>query len=128
MPVTIELREENRVIFMVFEAPLRLQEIFDIYPLDKSYRDHFSHKIHALVDIRKMGKIPAGVLSARHAPDFTHPNSGYVVVIGADRLARVMGSMMAQIQGKNFFKFFDTHEEAWTFLRKIIAEDKQAEV
>jgi hypothetical protein len=128
MPATIELIEDNRVVYMVYTAPLTLQEIRDLYPLDQEYRDNAQHKVHTLIDIRNMGDIPPGILSTRYAPSHVHPNSGFVVVLGADARARILGDMMAIMQGENHFRFFDTEDEAWGFLRKAIAEDKATEV
>jgi hypothetical protein len=127
MPLTIEMHESNRILCLKYLAPLLLQEIFDIYPKDKAYRDAVNHKVHTYIDVRQMGEIPSGILSTRFAPGHLHPNSGYIVVVGASNHAQVLGAMMAQLQGENYFRFFDSEVEAWDFLNETIAKDKLEE-
>jgi hypothetical protein len=129
MTVTMEICAEGRVLFFIYADPLTVSEIADFYEANRKHRDAVKHTVHCLIDVRGMSKVPFGALRTRNGPGFTHPRSGQIVFIGASHLARSLALVAATFTGNTSkLHFFDTEPEAWTFLDKIIDDDRQAEV
>jgi hypothetical protein len=126
MPITVELRENGHIIYAVFSHPYTLQEAVDNREKEKRLRDQGSGVIHLLLNLSKSGRPPNGVLKvARDGPSFVHPTRGKIAIVGASFFSRMIVEMASKLARRRFenIQFFDTEDQAWAFLRKLIAEE-----
>lgn len=124
MPITMELRERGRIFYLVFTDPWLVRDLISIAQQVKVYLDQADHKIHTYADMYSARQVPAGALRIWDIPNWRHPNSGAVAVVGATVVIKAVGQALIRITRYEHMKFMDTPEEAWTFLRQIItAED-----
>ncbi len=113
------------IIFAYTDAAT-LSEVMSFYEANRAHRDSRKHTVHCLLDVREMDKILEGVLRTRAGHGFTHPRSGQIVLVGATHLARSLVELSARFTGSNDkLKFFDNLEDAWSYLREIIATEQQ---
>lgn len=128
MSVTMEIREEGRVLLLIYSDPVTMQEIGDLLPANIAHRDSVQHTVHTVFDFTHFHRPPQGLLRARYAPVFTHPRSGKMIVFGAIPLARGIVLQAAQFTNNAHKVYFFEHEtDAWVYMRKTIADDIQAE-
>jgi hypothetical protein len=128
MPVTVEVCEDGYVLLQTYLAPLTLNEINDSFTMTLPHRNTVKHRVHALIDMRKMGQFPLGMLRLRVSPSLTHRRSGLVVFVGASYITRNLIILTAQFtRNVDKLRFFDTIDEAWLLLRKAIQEENQGE-
>ncbi|HLY28154.1 MAG TPA: hypothetical protein VKQ72_17545 [Aggregatilineales bacterium] len=129
MPITVELRENGRVIYAVFTYPYTLAEAVTGRDEEQRLRDHAtgSGVIHSLINLSGSIKAPSGVLRvARYGPSFTHPTRGKVTIVGASLFGQTISKMAAKLAQRPMeIYFFRTEDEAWAFLRKTIAQEAQ---
>ena len=127
MPITAETRENGRVRYYVITDPWKTNDLIAEYPGDQAYRDSVDFTVHMLMNISQMKHIPPGLLAARKdAPALKHRRSGYLVMIGAGTFPRVMAETIFKLAHYERAVFVDTEEEAWAFIRKVIAEERVA--
>jgi hypothetical protein len=120
MPVTLELRADGHVLVYTFRGRWNVSEVMALFPEEKHYRDKASHIVHALVDVQESRNIPAGLINLRHGPGPGHPRAGYVVFVGAPPMGRPLITAIYRVMRFERFRFFDTAEEAWAFLNRLI--------
>jgi hypothetical protein len=124
MPVTLELVENSHVMLFTFTDPWDVKELIAIYPTSQAYLDNATHKVHTLTDVRNARHVPSGILTARRGPDWSHPSSGHVVIVGAVLLISTFARTVLRLVHFERVHFFETMDEAWIFLRKAIAEEQ----
>jgi hypothetical protein len=123
MPVTLELVENGRVMFFTFTDPWDTQELMALYPRSAAYLDQAKHKLHTLTDVRNARRLPSRVLDLRRGPDWAHPNSGHVAIVGAITLVTVFAQTIFKLTRFERVQFFNTMDDAWAFLRKAMADE-----
>ena len=125
MPVTVENREDGHVRYYVVTDPWKTSDLTAHYPGDRAYRDSVDFTVHMVMNVSKMKQIPPGLLAARKdAPALRHHRSGYLIMIGAGGFARVMAETIFKLAHYDRAVFFDTEQEGWDYIRKVLAEQK----
>src|SRR5260221_6479999 len=127
MPITVENREDGRVRYFVITDPWVTNDLVSLYPADRAYRDNAHFTVHTMMNISKMKQIPPGLLAVRvDAPAFFHPHSGYLLMIGAGMFPRVMAETIFKLAHYDRARFFETEEEGWAFIQKVLANEPVA--
>ena len=125
MPITIDLRENGRVIYAVFVYPYDLADATTGSAKEKELRDKTGGIIHSLLNVAAAGRPPNQVLrAARQGPSLVHPTRGKIAVVGANLFSQTIVQLASKLarHGDTIY-FFKTEDEAWAFLRKVIAEE-----
>jgi len=125
MPVTLKLRDNGRVLYYTFADPWEIGDLTALYPQSLDYLRSANERIYTLADVRNARRIPSGLLNARYGPDWSHPNGGEIVVVGASALLRTFASIVFRLSNFEHIKFFDDEAEAWVYLRQVIADETQ---
>jgi len=123
MPVTTDLLENGRIIYLRTASPWSIEETFEAYKVAETYFDTALHKLHSLIDVRDLVSIPPGVLKVRNTPFISHKNSGNMAVVGAQKLARTLAETMLKLTSFKRAKFFETYEDAIDYLKQLIADE-----
>jgi hypothetical protein len=123
MPVKMELCENDRVMYWVFTDPWEVADLTAHYDQAKINLDSALHKLHSLANVERSRRMPTGILQARKGPDWNHPNSGQVVLVGASPIIKgLFETIMILVHFKRV-RMFDHEEEGWQYLRQLIAEE-----
>src|SRR5262245_3205018 len=125
MPVTLDLLENGRVMYFTFSDPWVVSQVTDLYPRSNAYLNSATRKLHTFADVRPARRIPSGLLNLRYGPDWTHPNSGQITILGASPLLRTFAKIVFRLSGFERIGFFDSEEEAWAYLRQLIADEAE---
>jgi hypothetical protein len=125
MPITIEQREDGRVLYYNFTDPWTVSDVVATSAQVQSYIEGAAHKVHTLADLRRSKNLPQGLLHARRALAilFNHQNAGETAIVGASRLAQSMGEIIAQLIHLDRMTFFGHEGEALTHIRHAIANE-----
>lgn len=84
MPVNMNIIENGRIIHYEYIDPWTFDDLLPLYAQVEKHLDRVAYKVHLLVDVRQMKNAPSNILKARREDAWlTHPNGGYVAVIGA---------------------------------------------
>jgi hypothetical protein len=127
MTATINLVEDGRVLQYYFEEPWSMDELESVSQTAQKYFDQATHTVHVLANAENIRSAPRGILRARTAPTITHPRSGYIAIVGTSLVVRTFSEMIFRLMNFQRARFFNTEDEAWVFLRDVIANesDKQ---
>ncbi len=129
MPANLELLENGHVISAVIAVPWQLQDVLDAYATETTWRDQAAWKLHTILDLRRATPAPKGVLSlSRQSPSLIHPRRGAVAIVGGSAFGRTIVEMACRIAGFNQIRFFATPEQAWDYIRQVIAGESTAQV
>ena len=125
MPISVEPRESGHVLYYAFIDPWTIADVSSVGVQAQTYLENATGKVHNVVDLRQSKQLPQGILHARHAFAvlFDHRDAGETVIVGASRLARAMGELIAELLHFGRMKFFEQEGEAWTHIRQAIAAD-----
>jgi hypothetical protein len=129
MPVSMESRENGRVVFIVLSDPwntgdLRslLQQITvylrDVYPL-----------AHMFVDLSGARVIPPDVLQQifEDLRSF-RPDRGEVILVGATRAMQLLGELVFRLFHLGSIRFLDSQAAAWALLEELMAGEDSLRV
>jgi hypothetical protein len=125
MPVTLELRENGRVLYFTFIDPWEVSQVAALNLQSIAYLNSAKCKLYTFTDLRQARRIPSGLLSLRHGPDWSHPNSGQIAILGASPLLTTFAKIVFRLSGFERIRFFDAEEEAWAYLRQLIADEAE---
>src|SRR5437870_3207527 len=129
MPANLELLEDGHIISAVITVPWQLQDVLDVYATETTLRDQAAWKLHTFLDLRGATPAPKGVLSlARQSPSLNHPRRGAVAIVGGSTFGRTIVEMACRIAGFNQIRFFAAPEQAWNYVRQVIAEESTSQV
>src|ERR1044071_6953713 len=123
MPVTLQLEENGRIMFWHLTDPWTMPELVAHYKQSQDIFNNATHVVHVLVDLHEARNVPSGVLKARYNADWSHPRSGYTVVIGSNLLIKRTLELLFRITRFNRLKFFDDEAAARAYLNEVIAAD-----
>ena len=124
MPITMELREHNRVMYYEITDPWRLSEVYTCYDLNNELRNQYEHKIHTIANVSVMREIPIDALSLRlRSPDLLHPRSGTVFMVGPSPIARSIIELIASLSNPRKIRVIATEEEAWNAVRAMLERE-----
>ncbi len=124
MAVNFTLLEEGRIEYFVFSEPWTIQDLMLLRAQRKQYLDEAAYKVHTLVDVRHIKKIPPGLIPyACKSPIISHNNTGYTAIVGASRLVRSVSELVCRSVGYHRIIFFETEADALEFLRQHISQE-----
>src|SRR5882757_6085409 len=99
MPVTFEIRENDYVAYYVLSDPWEAHDLSALYPQDILFRNSVDHVVHTFMN----------VIAVRiGAPAFIHPNSGQLVMVGAQSFPKMMAETIFRLAHYQRARFFDT--------------------
>ena len=124
MPITMELRENNRVIYYRFVDPWSLDELVSLYKQTVIIRNEHLHTIHAIANLTVTRHLPTDILHIRFtSPDITHPRAGRVVLVGATPLIHSVAKIAIRVLRPGKVQLVATENEAWRSIREIIESE-----
>ena len=124
MPVTVEPRENGRVLYSVYSDPWTITDMDKAHEFQISYYDTAPYKVHHLLNVTNARSIPPGIMRARTtSPEFSHPNSGYLAIFGAAPLLKMMADTLLKLARYKRAQFFSNIDDAWVYLRDVIAKE-----
>ena len=121
MPILIDLIENGHVVQYTVSDPWSPSEILPAKEQSHVIFGKAQHKLHVIADLRG-ASLNLGLLNAvqQVIGGEPLPNSGEVVVLGIGRMMRMIASPILKIAaGSDPVSFFDTQQEALTYLRKL---------
>ena len=125
MPINCELRESGHVVYIVASDPWTAAELRAAYRIETPFFDAVGHRVHTLANLAETHHVPAGVLGARSgSPHVFHPNRGEIAIVGASSLLRALLETAVRVVRFQGLHFFDTEDEAWDYLRAVIARER----
>jgi hypothetical protein len=127
MPVTLRLEENQRIMFWQFIDPWTLPELLAHYKESETIFKNATHLVHSLVDLQQARGLPSGILKARYNADWSHPRSGYTVVIGSSLLVKRTAELLFKITRFDRVKFFPDEPSARVYLDTLIATEIASE-
>lgn len=115
MPIITEWLEEPFILAMTYTGNVTVQEVE--VAVDAAIHAADMHRIHFLVDVRKLGSMPGSVVRVSHARELLdHPNGGWFAIVGTNSFVK----FFMQVFVRHRFKVVDTLEEGEAFLRERI--------
>jgi hypothetical protein len=125
MPINIEQCENEHIVCAVVTDPMLISDLTDLNQDFRKLCQASTTVIHILIDMRHSRDIPAGALLMCRDVYFKNlpQNCGYVVAIGASTLAQMMSRIVTRLTGFDRFRYFDSAETAWHFLRIRIGDE-----
>ena len=121
MPVTMDLRENGHVLYVVVSDPWNMADIERITGETGGGIRLSSHPIHMLVNVQRARHIPKGLLTNARNPVFRLPTMGQFVIVGSTPLLRGITQTVFRIAGFRRGHFFDSEGQALAYLRQVIA-------
>src|SRR5258708_10955668 len=117
MPITIDLRENGRVIYAVFVYPYDLADATIGSAMEKELRDKTGGTIHSLLNVAAAGLPPNQVLrAARQGPSLVHPTRGKIAVFGDNLFSQTIGQLASKLaRHADTIYFFKTEDKTWDF-------------
>lgn len=123
MPVNLELHPSGHYIIYRIAEPWTIAELNEAYVREKQLRDDTPHTLHSITDFSGVVRIPNNWLQSRTGPGFSHPRSGYIVLVGQRPLVKAIVDVILKIVRYQRVKQFDTFEEAEAFLQGVLADE-----
>src|SRR5258708_19846529 len=108
MPVTVEQLDSHVLRFSII-SPWTVDELQSVYPQAQEYFDAATDKLFTIVNLTRLGVIPPGALRARVSPFVSHPNSGQILLVGANNFAKTMAEGVFKRTDFPHPTFFRTH-------------------
>jgi hypothetical protein len=124
MPVTNKLAEDGHILYRVVSDPWQVEDLLCADEQVRVHYDHAEHKVHLLVNVSDVHRIPPAVFRLGRGMTITHPNSGHIILVGATTLTRRLSETVFRIAKFDRAHFFDVEEDAWTYLRQIVADER----
>jgi len=127
MPIKFEIRENGHVIYALGCDPISLADYEANVQYDIAHRDSVPFRVHSLINLSQVHKMPNGVLSIRNSPSFRHPRAGSIAMVGTNTMLHLFAETLMRLANFPPPKFFKTEDEAWDYLHQIIrAENVEA--
>src|SRR5271166_3843437 len=123
MPITLELVENGHIFHYVYTDPWTVQQLIGLTPQLLDYYNKSPHKIHTLSDTTRIRQVPPDVMRVQCVPNLSHPQSGNIAIFGATMLIETLSTTIFRLARFNRVKFYAREEDAWAYLRAIIAEE-----
>ncbi len=125
MPIQMEYLESERIIHYTATDPWTIDQMDQYTKRAREIYDNASAPVYTVVDVSQAKSLPQGAMRGRANPEFTHPKAGALVIVGASVLVRTITGVVAKLANMNRVHFFENRDEAWTFVRAKIDEDKR---
>ncbi len=124
MPVTFEIRENDYVAYYVLSDPWEAHDLSALYPQDILFRNSVDHVVHTFMNVSAVRRVPPNVIHVRiGAPAFIHPNSGQLVMVGAQSFPKMMAETIFRLAHYQRARFFDTEADGWEYTRQLIKNE-----
>ncbi len=126
MPIQLELIENGHILWFHIEGAWKPAEIPAAKEKTRQFFQQAQHPVHALVDLRHATvNLPLITASQQVIGGEPLPNSGQIAIVGVPGLLRMMAEPILRVVARNDpITFFDTIEQAKTYLRRYITHDK----
>lgn len=125
MPVKLTLSSDERYLMYSASDPLAMEDLLLAYEEDREHRDRLAYKVHVIVDLSKVKRVPSNWLMAKAAPGFSHPRSGEVLFVGISESLRIFLNVLLKITGFKRVKLFNTLDEALEYMETLITRPAQ---
>src|SRR5258708_11639261 len=98
MPITMELRENDRVLYYEISDPWSLSDLMALYDQNKVIRDQHQAPIHAIANLTAARHLPQGIMGVRsYSPDVMHPRARHVVMAAPHALGKSIGETVCRL-------------------------------
>jgi hypothetical protein len=121
MGAKLELRENNSIIYFLYEEPWSVDDIKRVNDEAMVYLDKATKDMHILINVERIHQIPSGILRARNVPTMSHPRCAHIVICGASAFVRSLSETIFKVTRYEKARFFNTEQEAMKFLLEAIA-------
>jgi hypothetical protein len=121
MPVTVDVREDCRILRFTIIDPWSLAELQAAAQRTYACRARTRVKMHVLVDIRGAHKLPRGILRTRFGFLHDPTKDGNIVFFGAGRLVRTFADIAVSLSRGDRARFLATEEQALDYLNHVMA-------
>src|SRR5258708_39858520 len=116
MAVKCEMWENGYVAFCVLSEPWEAPDLRALYPEDILFRNSVDHVVHTFMNVSAVRRVPSNVIHVRiGAPAFIHPNTGQLVMVGAQSFPKIMAETIFRLAHYQRARFFDTEAEGWEY-------------
>jgi hypothetical protein len=122
MPFTLTVAEQGHVLHVVYTDPWTLDDVRTVIARSEHYFNQVDFRVHTLVDISATRMTPS-MLGLRDVLILTHRNIGAVAIVGAARAYRIIVELIFQFYKLKHYGFFNSEDEGWCYLRKLIANE-----
>jgi hypothetical protein len=123
LPATVELREDGHVIYFMVTEPWTLDDLIAVNQKAAIWVEYADHTVHLLGNAERIEQMPDGIMSIHRVAPVSHPNSGYVAIVGASALVKSFTIDVLRLANFSRLKFFDEEDSAWAFLRDTIEQE-----
>jgi len=123
MGAKFELREQNKIIYFLYEEPWSVDDIKRVNDEAMVYLDKSKEDMHILINVERIRQIPSGILRARNVPTMSHPRCAHIVICGASTFVRSLSETIFKVTRYEKARFFTTEAEAMRFLQESIASN-----
>ncbi len=121
MPITLEARENGRILHIVIADPWTITELRRTIAQVRAYLDCASGEIHTLLNVRRLRLIPPNTLQQiQHDLVLDHPHNGELVIVGSTQPLRMLAEFVFRLTRYDRARFFDTEDDAWIYLGQVI--------
>ena len=121
MPITLDLRENDRVLYYSVSDPWTFHDLVGLYERNRAIRDQHQHKIHVIANLTATRQLPKDIISTRHlSPDANHPRAGYVLMVGPSHFIKSVIEVTSRLLHTDKIRVVASEDEAWTMIREII--------
>ena len=120
MPITVDwFNDEQTVLCFTYIGAWGWEEFYGSIQQSHKLMAHVNHTVHILIDVQDSQLFPTNMLSHLHQlRSIAHPNTGDVVVVGANSFLRTLSELYVRGFGHvgRRFKLVKTLKEAEQFL------------
>jgi hypothetical protein len=125
MPVDFSILDDGTIVRYVLSEPWSYEEYAPAESQDIAHRDSVEHTVHNLT-IARVRSVPLGLLQTRNAPTFTHRTAGHLAIVGPHKIVQLFAQTIIRLANYDRARFFETEEEALTYLRELILKEESA--
>lgn len=119
MPVHLHLSPDKRYLIYEITDPLNMDDLIKAYKAEKDHRDELPYTVHSIVDMSQIKRIPMNWLVAKAGPGLTHPRSGEILFVGLAGGIKIIVETILRLVKYKRMKFFNTRQEAETYMREL---------
>lgn len=122
--VYLENTEFPFVVRMVWEQQVNEADVLPMFTMLTRQLNASPRPMTVIVDLSNKPQMPlTETLTGAMSGPFGHPNLGYWIMIGSTRVARIVENVLKKVLRQHNTIWFDTHEEAYAFIREKAQED-----
>ncbi len=122
MAVQFTLAENDRVLVYTFIGHWEIDELVDTLPHTYELVEKTGKTVHLLIDLSQTPyKTPKNIFRTRAIT--MHPKIGQIVFLGTSAFSQMLAQAIFKLMHVERFKFFEAPEQAWAYLRQLIADE-----